>query len=558
MAAEARAPRDGRLGFAEALFLLLACCGLTLVVLEPALDGPLISDDLLHFAGYPYMQELSLENVKTLLDPDGMPVLVTANWAPVHLLAHVMEREVFGDYVTNTYPYHVVNGIVHSLNATLFVALLSAHGVPLFAAVAAALLFLFHPANVEAVAWIVQLKTLLSTSFGLGALLLLRRRPALATGLFALGLLTKPTIAAVLAAAIVFEWTRHPGPQGPPRRTVWLFVWGAVLLVYGVIEFAAFRSTGEFQTVLTAAARALQAVAIAGRYLVLATTSLGASTFHQPPIPESVLDGWFALGLVTLAGAAWVCVRALRSRAPAAGWVGLAAAAYAPVAQIFPFRYPMADRYLYLVLLGLLGALAVASSARLAEWAASLGRGGLRAAPRGLVAAASVVAVLAVGFAVRSHARASVWSSADRNEADSIAHYPTGIAGYLDQARRAITRGDLEAGLQAIEGARRQGHSNAMSLVGDPTLQPLLGHPRYMELLADIAREWVAHYDRLPPRGGFGRYELAMNSLLMGDPRRALAALDGLEGLPGAPPPQMIQDMRRQVEAALRAEEASS
>ena len=32
----------------------------------------------------------------------------------------------------------------------------------------------------------------------------------------------------------------------PPRRTRWLFGWGALLLLYGIVEFAAFRGVGEF------------------------------------------------------------------------------------------------------------------------------------------------------------------------------------------------------------------------------------------------------------------------------------------------------------------------
>jgi hypothetical protein len=228
--------------------------------------------------------------------------------------------------------------------------------VPQALALLAGLLFLLHPANAETAAWIFQLKTLLALSFGLGALLALRARPLLATGLFGLALLCKPSASAVLPAALVFEWLRVPGPSEPARRTRWLLGWGALLLLYALPEFTAFRNIGEFRGELPLGASLLQAVAILGRYLVLSLSSLGSSTFHQPTPPASPLDAWFGLGVLALLALALASFDALRGRRLAAGWLALAAAAYLPVAQLFPFRYPMADRYLYFVLPGLLGA----------------------------------------------------------------------------------------------------------------------------------------------------------------------------------------------------------
>jgi hypothetical protein len=47
-----------------------------------------------------------------------------------------------------------VNVVLHALNASLLVALLQRSKVPRFAAIAIGAIFLLHPANVEAVAWI--------------------------------------------------------------------------------------------------------------------------------------------------------------------------------------------------------------------------------------------------------------------------------------------------------------------------------------------------------------------------------------------------------------------
>ena len=289
-----------RLGWREVLVAWLAFSGLALLLYEPALRGPLLSDDWIYFVNRPYMEALTAQNVATILDPGGDPVVLTWNWAPLHLLAHSLLRALLGSY-RETYPHHVVNVVLHAGNATLLLALLAGRGVPVIAAAAGALLFLLHPANVEAVAWIFQLKTLLSFSFGMAALLLLVRSPAWATLGFGLGLLVKPSAAAVLAAAIVFEWLRTPGAGEPPRQTAWLVAWAALFAAYAIPEWSAFRNTGEFWLPVPVGERLLQAVAIVGRSTVLALGSFGASSFHQPTPPASLLDPWFGLGLASIA-----------------------------------------------------------------------------------------------------------------------------------------------------------------------------------------------------------------------------------------------------------------
>jgi len=521
--------------------------GVASLVYEPALRGPLVSDDLIVLVNRPWMEELTVDNVVKIVDPRGEPVLATANWAPVHLLAHLTQREFFGPYTDDTYPYHLTNVLVHGVNATLLAALLFAQGVPLAAALLGGAVFLLHPANVEAVAWVFQLKTLLSFSFGFGALLCLVRRPALSTGLFALALLAKPSAGAVLAAAIVFEWVRQPGPGEPPRRTRWLGAWAALLGLYGIVEFTAFRGAGEFLDSTPLSERALGVVAIVGRYLLMATSSHGLSVFHQPGPTESPLDGYFLLGVVTLIALGFVCLRALWRRQLAAGWLGLAVASYAPVAQIFAFRFPLADRYLYFVIAGLLGALLVAFGPQLARTLEAAQRLRLAAPRRAWVGAALALALL-VGYGVRSYARAQVWRSTESVDQDAIANYPEGVAGQLDKAKRAILRGDAETAITALEALVALGSDNPMAYLMDPSLQPLRGHPRYEELLKRIARNWLAHFEQLPNKApGFAAVDAVLYYILVGDLDKADALLDETERAPGDVPLQTLEQLRESV-----------
>ena len=548
----------GALDWRAWLVALLAATGLTLALLDPALEGPIVSDDVLLFGGgLRQLSELSLENVAAVLDPRGEPVQVTANWAPVHLLAHMLGIQAFGSPLANPYPHHVLNGLLHGLNAVLLAALFAARGIPAPAALLGGLLFLVHPANAETAAWLFQLKTLLAFSFGFGALWALPRRPLLATALFALALLAKPSASAVLAGAIVFEAQRGPASGGAPRRTPWLVAWGVLLLLYALPEFVAFRHVGEFREELAPGPRGLQAVAILGRYLVLAATGAGASAFHQPLPPSSVLDPWFLLGAATLLGLGAVSLQALRRGHAAAGWLGIAAAAYLPVAQLFPFRYPMADRYLYFVLPGLIGAVLAALAPWLRRSLAALAEGGLRAAPRSLLALALAAPALVAFWSVGFHARAAVWSAPDRVEADAARNYPEGIPGQLTLARRLVSEGDVEGALAAVTRARDRGHTNPAGFLHDPALQPLLGDPRYVAMLQDLTVRWIERAERMPPTVG-NWMGLAQAQLFLGRVDLAFQAMDRAEALARPEERESIRAMRSEVEQAVRASEGAA
>jgi hypothetical protein len=522
--------------------------GIGSYVYEPGLRGPLVSDDIMVLIQAPWMEDLTAANVVEILDPRGRPVLSTANWAPTHLLAHLFQQEFFG-YYPNTYPYKLSNVFLHAINSTLLAALFLAHGVPLVIALLAGLVFLLHPANVEAVAWVFQLKTLLSFTFGIAALLHLQRRPALSTVWFLLAILAKPSAGAVLAAAIVFEGFRAVGPEGPARRTRWLFAWGGLLAAYAVIEFAAFRGVGEFldPRELSGFERVLGTIAIVGRYLAMTTFGYGLSVFHQPMPTRSLLDPWFLLGGVTLVAMAVICVRALWHRHPAAGWLGLAAASYAPIAQIFPFRFALADRYLYFIIAGLLGALLVTYGRSLGSGFEALRARRFGAGPRAL-AGAAIAAVLVVGYGAQSYARAGVWSSERNLDRDAIRNYPNGVAGQIDRARRAVAMGDADTAVEALRALVEQGSDNPVVYLSDPALKPLRGDPRYEELLKTIGRRWLKTFDGLENKApGFGVIDAVMYSILTGELDRADRYLDEADRHPDVIDPAMVKQLRESV-----------
>ncbi|HEX2486183.1 MAG TPA: hypothetical protein VHQ66_12820 [Myxococcota bacterium] len=506
-------PRRATLRFTA---LFAACAALVLVALGPALSGPFVSDDLHYVPNNPYVTRFSADVLGEVLDPRGEPVAITENYTPVHLLLHAFAWRLFGDDVRG---HHAFNLLLHALASALLAPLLLRSGVPRPGALGASLLFLLHPANVEAAAWINQVKSTASVSLAILALLALERRPALGTLCFALALLAKPTSAFVLPAAAVFTWTRQRGPEA--RRTyAWLGLWALLFAAYAVIEMTAFTRAvaGVAPVHPDPLVRLRTSVGFVARYFAMATTSYGVSAFHEPSPALSWLDPWWLAGLAIVGVLGARTALMLRARREEAGYWVWAAAAFLPVAQVWPFPFPLADRYLYPILPGLIGGFALA----LAAPAARLLAGRTRAA---YAAGAVALAVLAL-FAARAHARANLWAIPARLAADSAANYPEGVNANLLRATRAMQVGDRRAAIDALRGAAARGYERFDQILGNPGFAPLQGDPAFDAVIAAMAGRWI---ERLGARTHLAQSELlslAVAHRLRGEREQARRAIE--------------------------------
>jgi hypothetical protein len=458
--------------------LLAASLGAALLLYRPALSGSFLSDDHHYVTDNAFVRELSLESAVRILDPTGDAALSVSNYAPVQLLLHSAALRIFGDDTTG---HHVMNVGLHALASVLLVAVFLETGLPWLAALLGGALFLSHPANVEAVAWISQLKSSASLVLALAALLVYARRPGLATVFFTLALLAKGHAVIALPVAGLFEWLR----TGRVRWR-WLALWAAIFAAYAVVEIASHeRNQGGAPPRTDAPAVWLRTVvAIAMRYLLMAATSWGVSAFHETEPARSPLDPWFLAGLVALAGLGWRLVVTLKRRSQEAVFWIWALFAFAPISQIFPFLYPMADRYLYFMLPGLIGATLFAArdaAQRLPE---------RRRQATGRVAI-GLVAVLCAFFAVRSVERARVWRSSTSLVADAAAHYPEGVSANLLRARRAAQIGDVTSVVSALRAAAQRGYTLFESIESDPVFAGLREHPEFRAVVSEIAAGWI-------------------------------------------------------------------
>jgi protein O-mannosyl-transferase len=350
----------------------------------------------------------------------------------------------------DTFSYHVVNLLVHLGTSLLvfFIVRRLAEWAGIgpqkrqWLAVFAAALFLLHPAQTESVAYIAGRSESLSGMFGCAAfaVFLYRREKAIswprvaAVVLLAMAALFSKEQAIVLFALFLltdFWWSADFGFEGV--RGNWRLY--APMLAGAAVGVAAFakmimgQGTGgsagfaikEFTWYQYLFTQFRAIFVYIGNFLFPANLNVD----WEFPISRSIVDHGAILGLLALLGlavAAWVVRRRFR----------LAAYGYfvfllflAPTSSILPIIDPVADRRMYLPMLGLL-LIVVDFASR------------LKMNPKELTAVCAAVVAIA---GVATHARAEVWSdsislwedTAKKSPGKARAHFQLGFAYYEQQ-----------------------------------------------------------------------------------------------------------------------------
>jgi Flp pilus assembly protein TadD len=149
------------------VWLMAALLALVTVVLYwPATSHDFINyDDPDYVTANPYVQGgLSWEGVKWAFRNTEQ----AAYWAPVMWLSHMLAWQLFG---LNPWGHHLINVLLHALNTVLVFVLLRRLTGAMWRSMLVAALFGLHPLRVESVAWVTERKDVLSTCFGLLALI---------------------------------------------------------------------------------------------------------------------------------------------------------------------------------------------------------------------------------------------------------------------------------------------------------------------------------------------------------------------------------------------------
>jgi tetratricopeptide (TPR) repeat protein len=351
----------------------------TLIAYSPALNGEFLWDDDGHVTK-PAVQ--SLHGLWRIWFQVG----ATQQYYPVLHSAFWIEHRLWGDSVLG---YHLTNVLLHVMAACLVVRVMRRISLP--GAWLAGFLFALHPVCVEAVAWIAEQKSTLSTVFYLGAALTyLRfdqtRRKTLyfsALGLFVLALLSK-TVTATLPAALllVFWWQRKTISWKRDLRP--LLPWFAIGIAAGLftawVERRYVAAEGpDFELTL------LQRCLLASRAIFFYFGKLVWPfnlTFTYPRWKVDQSAWWqygFLLGVLAVGAGLWLW--SPRRRGPLAAFLFFAGTLFPALGffNVYPFIYSyVADHFQYLASLGVFApiayglTLALGRIPRNVRWAAPL------------------------------------------------------------------------------------------------------------------------------------------------------------------------------------------
>lgn len=357
---------DSRYGLGAAAIVLMV-----LASYLPAIRGGFVWDDDVYLTANPLITAADgLFRIWFSLDSPSQ-------YFPLVYSTFRLEHALWG---MNPLGYHAVNVLLHALNALLVWGILRRLSVP--GAWLAAGLFALHPVQVESVAWITELKNVLSVFFSLLAIrswLAFLEPPGgrpwrhfgLALALFALALFSKTTACTLPAALLLIVWLKEGNLARRRLAAVAPFlILGLAMGLLAIWWERHHQGTVGREFAFPAAERLL----IAGRalwfYLGKLAWPLDLS-FSYPRWrvdPGNPLDwAWPVAALAAAFALWWQRERIGREAAAAALFFVATLAPLLGFIPLYTFRYTfVADHYQYLAAVGPLAVLAAAAT-RLCE-----------------------------------------------------------------------------------------------------------------------------------------------------------------------------------------------
>jgi tetratricopeptide (TPR) repeat protein len=554
---------------ARVVFLLLA-------VAVCAAFAPALRHDFVGYDDPDYVTQNP--HVSTGLTAANLRWALTAahasNWHPLTWVSHMLDVTLFG---LDPAGHHLTSLLLHVANTLLLFALLRRDTTGAGPSAFVATVFGLHPLHVESVAWVAERKDVLSTFFWLLALLAYgayTRRPdvrryGIVLLLFAAGLAAKPMVVTLPLTLLLWDvWPLQRQKGASARRLVAEKVpLLALAALSGLVTLWAQRRGASLVGIdaLPFGARLANAAVAYVRYLGKTFWPSGLAAFYPP-------TAWSATAVI-LSATLMVAVTSLawreRRRRPwiAVGWTWYAVTLLPVIGLIQVGQQAMADRYMYVPMIGLL----VAIAWTLAE-----------VAPSRPLAAAAVA--LGVALAVATWRQVHVWRDGVAlwthalavTDGNFIAHDNLGVEldrrGRADEALehyRATLRlkpGDRNgtrnyAAAVAARGERlyRDGQRDAALAAFRDALQHRPDDARVQAYAGAILvtqgryEEALAAYDAalaVDPRAAAVHADRAVVLHALGRDAEARMAIEAARARGVEPVPELIESLRRRAEAS--------
>ena len=516
--------------------LLLAL--LTVLVYLPVRHAGLVVFDDPIYVGDPHVRAgLTLGGVKW-----AFTTWHASNWHPLTWLSHMLDASLFGP---DAGKQHLVNVWIHAANAVLLFLLLMRLTGKMPAAAFVAALFAVHPLHVESIAWLSERKDVLSTFFGLLALLTYCRYAEISQAegpksevwyvgtlaLFALSLMAKPmlvTLPFVLLLLDVWplgriqilgigtpEISTRKGQKESPRRSaaetgkrsiVPLLVeklpFFALTIASCVVTFLAQRAEAVVSLEQRPfAVRVANAVVSYAEYLGKMVWPAKLAIIY--PLPNQIPATQIAIAVVVLTAIsllAWFT----RKNAPYVliGWLWFLGTLVPVIGLVQVGGQALADRYTYVPLIGIFIAIAYGAQAFAVRYRLTK------------VLAFVPLVVLFACYRVTEY-QLQFWQDSEKlfghaiavTKDNAIAHINLGVA--LEQEDRKPEA--LEQYLKAIdiEPNRFQARNNVANLFASMGMRDEAYH-QYQEALSLNPGTAVAHINFATLLSEMGRFDEAM------------------------------------------------
>ena len=283
-----------------------------------------------------------------------------ANWHPLTRLSHMADCELYG---LNPMGHHWTSLQIHLTNTLLLFFILQYMTGALWRSAFVAALFALHPLHVESVAWVAERKDVLSTFFGMLALLSYCRyvkQPSLAKYLLivlflSLGLMAKPMLVTLPFLLLLLDfWPLERLRFATVSRLVLekipLFVLSAVssFVTYFVQQHGGAITSLE---VLPLKIRIANALISYLSYIGKMIWPCGLAVFY--PYPEWLLGQAVVSGLLIFCFSVLAILGLRRFPYLITGWLWYLGALVPVIGLVQVGSQSMADRYTYIPLIGL-------------------------------------------------------------------------------------------------------------------------------------------------------------------------------------------------------------
>lgn len=430
-------------------------------------DGAYVSENPRVITG------LKWDNVIWAFSP--VSVEVAGNWHPLTWLSLMLDAEVFGQSPRG---FHLTNLALHVVNTILLFTLLRLMTGAEWESAFVAAVFSVHPMHVESVAWIAERKDVLSTFWGLIAMLYWMRfvqsgaRSWIIWSLlaYALSLMSKQMLVTLPCLMLVLDYWPLQRSSGIDNSGLLTKRWETLTLEklpHFVVGFLfcmiAWWSQERGQAIQTLEdypleTRLLNAISVYGIYLWKMAWPAGLAVFYPYPryslMQEACVWGGLVLTITVLA------IR-IRRQYPyvISGWFWYLGTLVPVIGIVQIGAQRMADRYTYFPMTGTLIAVTWLTS----HWC--------RNDSKRKAAAAGVASVVLIALSVQAHSQTALW----RNTLTLFRHAMTVEESALSHVKvgfEFVKEGDLRKGTRHFQRALEidPEYVNAHSCLGNAAL----------------------------------------------------------------------------------------